>query len=153
MKENLKALLQNQLVMLDDLLENFNADVLTKRSLKNKWSVFENIAHMGRYNEIFLLRMYEVQHKNNPSFERYVADNEDGFIEWTSRPVDLVIVDYRLSRETVIRYFQSLSEDDLKRTGMHPKFGELTMIEWLEFYLLHEAHHLFTIFKLLHSKE
>lgn len=153
MNDNLNGLLQNQYLMLGDLLKNFDEDVLKKRYLKNKWSVFENIAHLGRYNEIFLGRMYEIQHKNNPLFERYIADEEDGFIEWTSRPIELVMVDYRLSRETVIRYFQSLSDEDLKRTGTHAKFGELSMIEWLEFYLLHEAHHLFTIFRLLHAHE
>jgi hypothetical protein len=37
---------------------------------------------------------------------------------------------------------------DLNRTGEHPVFGKMNMIKWLHFFLLHEAHHLFTIFKL-----
>ena len=37
---------------------------------------------------------------------------------------------------------------DLVKTGTHPAFGQMTLMQWLNFFLLHEAHHLFTIFKL-----
>jgi uncharacterized damage-inducible protein DinB len=153
MKDNLKALLDNQHLMLDDLLENINKNIFTNKPENGKWSVFENLAHLGRYNEVFLGRMQEIQHKNNPAFERYVADNEEGFIEWCSRPFDLIFADFHSSRETIINFFEFLSDEQLKKTGTHPKFGELTATEWLQFYLLHEAHHLFTIFKLVHEKK
>jgi hypothetical protein len=39
-------------------------------------------------------------------------------------------------------------DTDLDKTGHHPVFGEMNLIQWLNFFLLHEAHHLFTIFKL-----
>lgn len=153
MNENLKALLVHQYKMLDDLLNNINKNMFVTKPENGKWSVFENIAHLGRYNEIFLGRMEEVQHKNNPSFDSYVADNEEGFIKWSSKSFDLVVADFYSSRETVIKFFDSLSEDKLKRVGTHSKFGELTTLEWLQFYLLHESHHLFTIFKLIHQKK
>ena len=37
---------------------------------------------------------------------------------------------------------------DLAKTGTHPVFGEMTLLQWLNFFLLHEAHHLFVMFKL-----
>ena len=37
--------------------------------------------------------------------------------------------------------------------GHHPKYGALTLVEWTEFFLLHEAHHLFTLFKLLNEDD
>lgn len=42
----------------------------------------------------------------------------------------------------------SIKEKDLGRTGTHPVFGTMTITQWLNFFLLHEANHLFTIFKL-----
>ena len=152
MKDNLKALLKSQYKMLEDVLENINKNTFGNKPENGKWSVFENVAHLGRYNEIFLGRMHEIQHKINPSFESYVADNEEGFIEWCSRPFDLVFADFHSSRETIINFFEFLSDEQLKRTGTHAKFGELTTTEWLHFYLLHEAHHFFTIFKLVQKK-
>jgi len=40
-------------------------------------------------------------------------------------------------------------EPDYNKTGTHPVFGQMTMLQWLNFFLLHEAHHLLTIFKLV----
>jgi len=36
---------------------------------------------------------------------------------------------------------------ELNKTGTHPVFGTLNLQLWLNFFLLHEAHHLFAIFK------
>jgi uncharacterized damage-inducible protein DinB len=153
MNENLKALFVHQYKMLNELFNNINKNTFTAKPENGKWSVFENIAHLGRYNEVFLGRMEEIQHKNNPAFESYVADNEEGFIEWRGKSFDLALADFYSSRETIIKFFESLSDEQLKRVGTHAKFGELTTNEWLHFFLLHEAHHLFTIFKMLHKKE
>jgi hypothetical protein len=45
----------------------------------------------------------------------------------------------------------NLNDGELLLTGTHPKFGVLTIPGWTEFFLLHEAHHLFTIFRLAKS--
>lgn len=34
------------------------------------------------------------------------------------------------------------------RIGLHPVYGPMTLEGWTEFFLLHEAHHLFTILRL-----
>ncbi len=68
MNEPLKAILRNQYLMLDDLLQNINKNSLVLKSQNGKWNVFENIAHLGRYNEVFFNRMQQIQNKNNPEF-------------------------------------------------------------------------------------
>jgi hypothetical protein len=45
----------------------------------------------------------------------------------------------------------SLSEEDFERTGVHPKFGEMTLSQWLEFFLVHEAHHLYVVLQLVRT--
>jgi hypothetical protein len=40
------------------------------------------------------------------------------------------------------------SEKDFIKTGQHPAFGQMNLIQWMNFFLLHEGHHLFAIFKL-----
>ena len=42
----------------------------------------------------------------------------------------------------------SFKETDLERTARHSAYGKMNLVQWLNFFLLHEAHHLFTIFKL-----
>ena len=47
----------------------------------------------------------------------------------------------------------NLTPAELLKTGVHKKYGVLTITEWTEFFLLHEAHHIFTIFQLRHDIE
>ena len=35
----------------------------------------------------------------------------------------------------------------LARTGVHPTLGEMALPLWIEFFLLHEAHHLYVVMK------
>ena len=41
------------------------------------------------------------------------------------------------------RWCDGLSPAETARTGLHPTFGEMDVTAWLEFFLLHEAHHLY----------
>ncbi|HKV94327.1 MAG TPA: DinB family protein [Candidatus Angelobacter sp.] len=43
---------------------------------------------------------------------------------------------------SVLARLRSLNEDDFSRTGIHSKLGEMTLALWLEFFLVHEGHHL-----------
>jgi hypothetical protein len=40
---------------------------------------------------------------------------------------------------------EHLSPAELSRSGVHPQFGALTLVQWLEFFLLHEPHHLLAV--------
>jgi hypothetical protein len=44
---------------------------------------------------------------------------------------------------------KSLSDKDYERTGIHPKFGEMSLALWVEFFLVHEAHHLYVVLGLV----
>ena len=41
------------------------------------------------------------------------------------------------------RLVDSLDAEDLARSGVHPSLGALAIPDWIEFFLLHEAHHLY----------
>ena len=46
-------------------------------------------------------------------------------------------------RRRVLELLGGLSDEQLARSGVHPLFGEMTIPMWTEFFLLHEAHHLY----------
>jgi hypothetical protein len=66
---------------------------------------------------------------------------------------DVLIKQLDNDRKIIYELITGLSDSQLNRTGVHKKFGPLNIIEWIEFFLLHEAHHLFTIFQLAHDVE
>ncbi|HEX6192389.1 MAG TPA: DinB family protein, partial [Chitinophagaceae bacterium] len=59
-----------------------------------------------------------------------------------------IMQDLLATRKELAAGILSFQTADLQKTGVHPAYGQMNMIHWLNFFLLHEAHHLFTIFKL-----
>ena len=52
------------------------------------------------------------------------------------------------SRKTLNDFLFGLDEHQLMRTARHPAYGKWNINGWTQFFLLHEAHHFFTILKL-----
>ncbi len=56
--------------------------------------------------------------------------------------------DLLTTRKAMTAEIVSFKETDFDKRGTHIVFGKMNLHQWLNFFLLHEAHHLFTIFKL-----
>jgi hypothetical protein len=140
--------LKHQHETLLELLSGFAEASLRTRVIPEKWSVFEQTAHLAAYQPTFLTRLQQMAKQDNPSFERYVADNDPHFRECCQKPLDQLFEHIDTLRSSINQHLESLSGQDLLRTGLHPKYGKMTITGWTEFFLLHEAHHLFSIFML-----
>jgi DinB superfamily len=123
--------------------------LLKQRPATDKWSIFENFAHLVRYQNIFIERVERILTQENPIFERYSAENDANFSKWLKFDKDKLLHILINDRYVLYNSFRELSDDDLDKTGVHPAFGKLDLADWHEFFLLHEAHHIFTMFKLL----
>lgn len=139
-------------VRLRDQLSNFEALFLQagqqaweKKPEPAKWSARENLAHLGRYHEILLDRMRKILKEDRPRFSRYRAELDPAWPSWSVLPVAVVRERIQELRSQLIELVGTLKESQLRRTGSHPILGEMTITQWLEFFLLHEAHHLYRI--------
>ena len=148
METSLKSRMQYQPDALKQLLFGLHNENAKQRPIADKWSIAENIAHLGRYNEVFKERMETILKKDHPHFTRYVADVDEGFAEWCKYDQATLIRRFHESRKTLNDFLVSLDKEQLKRNGHHPVFGLMSISGWTEFFLLHEAHHFFTILKL-----
>lgn len=148
METSLQLRIQYQPDALKHLLFGIHDENAKQRPDTNKWSVAENIAHLGRYHEIFLERMERILVEHDPLFERYVADNDPGFINWTKFDLDTLLEKFYASRKKLNDFLFGLTDEQLRKTAKNPLFGQMNINGWCEFFLLHEAHHYFTILKL-----
>lgn len=123
---------------------------LRLRNIPDKWSVFENIVHLAAYQPVFINRIDRIKREEDPAFDRYVAEEDPLFPNYLDKGLEELIRIMALDRSTINRKLAGLDAAILLRTGQHPKFGLLTLEQWIEFFLLHEAHHLFTMFKSVH---
>jgi DinB superfamily len=141
--------LQHQHETLQELIENFTEEQLKLRVIPDKWSVFEQIVHLTTYQSFHLLRIQKIEQENNPVFNRYIADADPLFLEGCKKSLKDLLAQLYEQRQTLIQHLTTLPGGTLNRCGRHPKFGLLSLTDWTDFFLLHEAHHLFSIFKLI----
>lgn len=143
------ARLQYQHQTMHELLHHYSGEQLTQRINPEKWSAFENMVHAISYQPTFLHRMQRIQNEDSPFFERYTADGDPLFHEYLRLPLPALTTKLHEHRAAINNYISTLDNNTLARTGRHSKYGSLTIPEWTEFFLLHEAHHIFTAFMLL----
>ncbi|MEE9154575.1 MAG: DinB family protein [candidate division NC10 bacterium] len=137
--------LETQLEALPLLMGKASPDTITRRPASGKWSAHENLAHLGRHHEVFIERVQRILAEDRPRLARYRAEEDPEWPKWAALPTDEVLRRLKKFRSDLITLVKSLSPDQLSRIGLHPTFGEMTIPEWIEFFLLHEAHHLYVI--------
>jgi uncharacterized damage-inducible protein DinB len=132
-----------------DLIRNIPEETLRRRIHPDKWSAFENIAHLAAYQPIFLQRLERMQNETEPQFGRYVAEQDPLFPDTLKKPLEQLLADINDKRAVLTGKLKNMDALTLDRMGIHPKYGRFAIKEWTEFFLLHEAHHLYTIFMLV----
>ena len=137
--------LETQLDALSLVLDRASPDAITRRPASGKWSAHENLAHLARHHEVFLERVRRIVTETKPRLARYRAEEDPQWPKWAALPTDEVLRRLKKFRSDLITLVKSLSPDQLSRIGLHPTFGEMTIPDWIEFFLLHEAHHLYVI--------
>jgi hypothetical protein len=140
--------LRHQHETLGELIFDLSEEQLKLRTDPDKWSAFDNIAHLAAYQGVFIRRLELLGQEKNPEFGRYVAENDPQFPSYLASPLTVLLKNIAVNRSFIIGFLEGMDENALDLAGLHPLYGSLTTPQWTEFFLLHEAHHLFAIFKL-----
>jgi hypothetical protein len=146
LSESLRARLRTQLECLDPLLGGATGAALGQRPPSGKWSALENLAHLARHHEVCLDRVRRILAEDRPRFPRYRAEEDAQWPAWAGCSPEELRRRLRASRHELIALVEGLGPDQLARTGVHAVLGEMPVSLWLEFFLLHEAHHLYAVF-------
>jgi DinB family protein len=144
-RESLRGRLRGQLDAAYLLLGNARPDAIGWRPASGKWSARENLAHPGRYHEVFLQRVRRILSEDRPMRGRYRAEDDPEWPRWASLSMDGFLRRIRTLRPELTSLVEGLCDPDLDKIGNHPLLGDANIRRWLEFFLLHEAHHLYTI--------
>ncbi|MBO0929820.1 DinB family protein [Fibrella aquatilis] len=141
----------NQLNALDDLLAGLSVQQLQQQGQPGKWSIFEQIAHLARYQVVFQQRIDLICQTDQPHFDRYIADDDPNFAPWLVLTTTELLAQLKQDRAALNHTLATLTDIQLRRTGTHPTFGAMDLEGWTEFFLLHEAHHFLSIMRLAAS--
>jgi uncharacterized damage-inducible protein DinB len=148
MPSSVSTRLQYQHKSLMELIDGLTDQQIRQAIQPGKWSIFENIVHLETYQHVFIKRIRRLLDEDNPVFEAYTAEADPQFVENCGKSSREIIQDLLGTRKELSAGILSFTEPDLAKTAVHPAYGQMNLVSWLNFFLLHEAHHLFTIFKL-----
>jgi len=136
---------------LDAALKDVPLETLAASVVPGKWSAHEQLAHLARYHQIFLQRIDRMLTEQSPEFSRYRAEDDPEWPAWRDLPAQQLLVRISSMRAKLMARLRSLTEKDFERAGAHPKFGAMSLSLWLEFFLVHEAHHLYMVLQIVKS--
>jgi len=137
--------LETQIEIVPLLLSGATPEALRCRTASGKWSAHENLAHLARHHAVLLERLNLILSENAPKLNRYRAEDDLEWPDWSRLSTEEVVGRLRALRMEIIRLINGLSETEAGRIGIHPLFGEMDIPRWIEFFLLHEAHHLYLV--------
>ncbi len=143
--------LKNQHLVLEELIDGLTGEQLNKEIYAGKWTIHQQLAHLASYNHTFLTRIHIIMEAFNARFDPYLAENDPEFLlACKMEPAELLSYFKKGSKKITDLLF-SLDSGELIRTGIHAQYGNLSVLMWTEFYLLHEAHHIYCVFRMVNS--
>ena len=148
MPSSISTRLQYQHKSLLDILDGLSDEQIRRQLNPGKWSIFENIVHLQTYQHAFIRRIRKILDEENPVFDRYTAEADPLFHDNCTKSSREVMADLLTIRKELSNGILSFKDTDLEKAGIHPAYGKMSLVQWLNFFLLHVAHHLFTIFKM-----
>ena len=148
MSSSVSTRLHYQHKSLLDIIESLSDEQLRRQVIIGKWSIFENIVHLQTYQHLFIKRVKQMLEENDPQFPRYSAEGDPSFLDNCTMSTREILQDLIGTPKDIYAEMAQFKGEDFNKTGQHPSFGKMNLMQWLNFFLLHEAHHLFTIFKL-----
>lgn len=145
---SIKDRLNSQHHAIKELIKHLDEEFIKRSHETGKWSIQENLVHIVSYHQVFLQRMDKIIKSDNPYFGRYTSEADSNFGKIKKLNSEELLIHLEEERKKVTDSIFSLNNNELQKSGTHQKFGKMDVVEWIEFFLLHEAHHIYTIFKI-----
>jgi DinB superfamily len=140
--------LRRQLEVVDLLTGGVDPGVLARRPPSGKWSAHQHLAHLARHHDVTLERVRRILAEESPRFERYSAEEDPRWPQWEALSHQEVTAKLRALRAELVELVAAQAPAAAQRPGIHPAMGALPLWQWIEFFLLHEAHHLLAVMQL-----
>jgi len=145
---SIKDRLNSQHLAIKELIKRLDEEFINRNHETGKWSIQENLVHIVSYHQVLLMRLDKIIKSDNPYFDRYTSDGDSNFGKMKKLKAEDLLIHLEEERKKVSNCILKLNKSELQKSGTHQKFGVMNVVEWIEFFLLHEAHHIYTIFKL-----
>jgi hypothetical protein len=90
-----------------------------------------------------MVRIRRILAEDRPELPSYSAEKDPAWPAISAESTEEVLRKLLAARQEMIALTTGLSPEQSSRIGIHPTFGPMTLAQWLDFFLIHEAHHLY----------
>jgi uncharacterized protein (TIGR03083 family) len=125
------------------LVAGLDEDLLAKRTVADKWSLKELVAHVLKVQRVFSERLETMLAQDNPTMISYSADNDPAFEKMAARPGEETVAAFLAERERHLDRLEDLSPAEWHRGATHPDFPHYDVHFQTDYLAHHEAHHIY----------
>jgi uncharacterized protein (TIGR03083 family) len=120
---------------------------VSRRTVADKWSVKEVLAHVARVQEVFEKRLDAMLREEGAPIATYDPEKDPDFGEISRRPASDLWKWFEDTRGRIIGKLEKLSPSDWHRKGRHPEYPSYDVHFAMEYLAHHEAHHMYQMFQ------
>ena len=124
------------------LIRGLTGRDLARRPAPGKWSIQEIICHLADTEMVMCCRSRWIAFEDHPTLVPFDQEKWAAGRVREKEPAAEAIKRFRLLRRSQLRLFRQVSKGELKRTGLHPERGILTLQVQLETLAGHDLNHL-----------
>jgi hypothetical protein len=117
-------------------------DALWRRGPSEKWSMIENAAHVRDIERVYQERFSKMAFGDHPAFWMLDNDRAATLLKYAESNPAAVAKEFRRLREDTLVLLRALPHATWRRTGLHPKRGELTLEQLAEVLAGHDESHI-----------
>jgi hypothetical protein len=134
------------LPVIEPLIDKLTVDQCDQQVMEGKWTIRQQLAHLVRYQEVFFENIKTIMSTFNAVIKPYSANEDPEFLTTARLPIPELLRRLYGQRQVINEFYVNLNSGELIRKGRHPELGNFSIALWAEYFLLHEAHHIFQIF-------
>ncbi len=137
--------------VLIQLTKNLSADWTMNNEGGETWSVFDVIGHLIHGEKTDWIARMEIILSDGPKKEFKTFDRFAQFEESKGKSLEQLLNEFLAARElnlTKLKGF-NLTENDFNKTGIHPKFGAVTLSQLIAAWTVHDLDHISQISRIM----
>jgi hypothetical protein len=137
--------------VLAELLKDCPEELLLKNEGGDSWSPYDIVGHLIHGEKTDWIERMEMILSDGTTKTFRPFDRFAQFADSKGKTISQLLEEFSNLRKRNVSILQSkeLSEDDLKKTGIHPAFGEVNLEQLLSTWTVHDLNHLSQITRVM----
>jgi uncharacterized damage-inducible protein DinB len=136
----------------EERVRGMSREMLTSRPASGGWSIQQNVGHLIDLEELHLRRIEQILAGEKTLIAADMSNKATHEGHHNSREIGELLRDFRAERTRMVDKFESLSDADWGRFGLHPRLQQpMRMVDIAYFTAEHDDYHLGRIGELIRS--